>query len=121
MKKIIFLSLACFLLARENPFIPTGELNTDVVVTNLKQEFEPFSELKISLDKGDMLLDEVVLYTVQKDGSKRKQTIKVNKSIDASEPYVLTSAKNTVCKPCEIPPCARDNKFKHNSTCACCA
>lgn len=104
MKKIIFLSLACFLGARENPFLPTGELNTDVVVTNLKQEFEPLSELKISLDKGDMLLDEVVLYTVQKDGSKRKQVIKVNKSIDASEPYVLTPVKNTVCKPCEIPP-----------------
>lgn len=103
MKKIIFLSIACFLMARENPFVPAGDLNTDVVVTNLKQEFKPFSQLKIELDKSDMLIDEVVLYTVQKDGSKRKQSIKVGQSIDPNVEYVLTDIKNTICKSCQTP------------------
>lgn len=103
MRKIVFLCLSALVFARENPFIPTGELNTDVMTTNLKQEYEPFSKLNIEPKPGDMLLKEVVLRFVKDDGSERVERIDVKKMINNSANYVLIDAKDTICSPCPAP------------------
>ncbi|KEA45905.1 hypothetical protein CR66_05770 [Campylobacter mucosalis] len=77
------------LFGRENPFLPTSELNTSVMSTNLKDSFEEFHKQEINFPtNANLLLDVSFSYRVD-DGSIKHKRIDINKTIDKNAKYIL--------------------------------
>lgn len=91
MRKIIF--LACFFISvfsRENPFVPSENINLNIITTNIKDKYEEFEKQSIKFPSGASLLLGVRLKYRADDGSIREKTIDLNKTINHKNEYVLS-------------------------------
>lgn len=91
MRKIWFLILfLCFCFGRENPFVPVGKLNTNIVTTNIVETLSPFDKQHIKFPSNTKEFISLTLKYKNLDGSVREKIIDVNKSIDWQDEFVLT-------------------------------
>ncbi|WP_170000806.1 AMIN domain-containing protein [Campylobacter sp. RM16189] len=91
MRKIWFLILfLCFCFGRENPFVPVGKLNTNIVTTNIVETLSPFDKQHIKFPSDTKEFISLTLKYKNLDGSVREKIIDVNKSIDWQDEFVLT-------------------------------
>lgn len=91
MKVVFFLFFAILLSARENPFLPAGDLNTNTLTTNVKQTYPDFKTLEIRTNANDMLLREIVLLFRADDGNENKKKISIDQLIKPNSSYLLIS------------------------------
>ncbi|WP_211437432.1 AMIN domain-containing protein, partial [Campylobacter sp. RM16190] len=84
---ILFL---CFCFGRENPFVPVGKLNTNIVTTNIVETLSPFDKQHIKFPSDTKEFISLALKYKNLDGSVREKIIDVNKSIDWQDEFVLT-------------------------------
>ena len=102
MKKILFLTLfLSFCLSRENPFMPTGELNTSVVTTNVIETLSPFEKQHIKFPSDTKDFISITLKYKNLDGSVKEKVIDINKSVDWQDELILMkmAAPSVVVKP----------------------
>ena len=94
MRKFWYLSavLAASAVARENPFLPTGELNSSVMTSNPQEQRKLFDKQEIKFGDTGLLLDIVLRYRAS-DGSIKERVISdVNETINSDDEYVLQKA-----------------------------
>lgn len=87
-----FYLLSCIFLsivARENPFIATGDLNTSVKTTNIKEEYENFERQNVKFPSDASLLLNIKVQYRATDGSMKEKTIDINKTINPRNEYAL--------------------------------
>lgn len=95
MRKFWYLSavLAASAVARENPFLPTGELNSSVMTSNPQEQRKLFDKQEIKFGDTGLLLDIVLRYRAS-DGSIKERVISdVNETINSDDEYVLQKAQ----------------------------
>ena len=95
MRKFWYLSavLAVSAVARENPFLPTGELNSSVMTSNPQEQRKLFDKQEIKFGDTGLLLDIVLRYRAS-DGSIKERVISdVNETINSDDEYVLQKAQ----------------------------
>ncbi|MFC2587406.1 MAG: AMIN domain-containing protein [Campylobacter sp.] len=95
MRKFWYLSavLAASAVARENPFLPTGELNSSVMTSNPQEQRKLFDKQEIKFGDTGLLLDIVLRYRAS-DGTIKERVISdVNETINSDDEYVLQKAQ----------------------------
>lgn len=102
MRKIILLSLAIFLNARENPFAPVGNMSEKKIAsTNVVKQYEDFDKQEISLPNNARVLKYVIVGYQILDGSIKTKKVPINGKVDWHIPLLITS-KNAITPP--LPP-----------------
>lgn len=86
---LLFVTFFALLGARENPFVPTSELNTSVMTTNVKESYENFEREDVSLPPDASLLLGVSLRYRASDGSIKHKNFDINKSIPIGTQLIL--------------------------------
>ncbi|MFL1705383.1 AMIN domain-containing protein [Campylobacter sp. MOP7] len=84
---LVFLS---FSFGRENPFVPTGELNTSVTTTNSVEILTPFEKQNIKFPSDARNFISISVKYKSEDGSIKEKVIDVNKSINWNDELTLT-------------------------------
>ncbi|QKF91366.1 AMIN domain-containing protein [Campylobacter sp. CCUG 57310] len=84
---LIFLSAS---FGRENPFVPTGELNTSVTTTNSVEILAPFEKQNIKFPSDARNFISISVKYKSEDGSIKEKVIDVNKSINWHDELTLT-------------------------------
>lgn len=88
--RIFYLFLAVVgCLARENPFVPSGDINSDIITTNIKEEYEVFDKQSIKFPSDASLLLNIKIKYRANDGTIKEKSIDINKTIDYSDEYAL--------------------------------
>ncbi|WP_230057528.1 AMIN domain-containing protein [Campylobacter suis] len=91
MKKIVcFVLFISLVVARENPFIPTTELNTSIMTTNLTESYEALEKQDVNFSKDASLLLNIIFNYQASDGTIRQKVIDVNKTVDSNEEYIIS-------------------------------
>ncbi len=110
MRYILLLCLSLFLMARENPFIPTNQMDEKKIeATNVKPDIEDFKKQEITMPNDARILKYIILGYQAIDGSIKEKKIEVNKNIDWHESLNLTS-KETPIPPVVIEPVSSNHK-----------
>lgn len=91
MKKIVcFVLFISLVVARENPFIPTNELNTSIMTTNLTESYETLEKQDVNFSKDASLLLNIVFNYRANDGTIRQKIIDINKTVDSNKEYIIS-------------------------------
>ncbi len=110
MRYILLLCLSLFLTARENPFIPTNQMDEKKIeATNIKPDIEDFKQQRITMPNDARILKYIILGYQAIDGSIKEKNIKVDKNIDWHESLNLVS-KETFAPPVVIEPIKANHK-----------
>ncbi|MCD8213010.1 MAG: AMIN domain-containing protein [Campylobacter sp.] len=96
MKKIwLLFFIAIALNARENPFMPMGELNGSVMTTNIIEQYAQFDKQNIKFPSDMSLLLGITIKYRANDGSIKEKVIQdINKTVDWNDEYVIEKVKN---------------------------
>lgn len=95
---LVFLSV-CF--GRENPFVPTGAVNTDMTTTNVVEVLTPFDKQGFKFPSDARNFISITVKYKSEDGSIKEKVVDVNKSINWQDELVLMRAPtpSVVIKP----------------------
>lgn len=90
MNKFILVALFVALaFGRENPFVPSKNLNQNTVATNIKERYEMLGSVPITPPNGAMLLREVVLRYQLDDGTQKDEVLNIDRAINQQASYFL--------------------------------
>ncbi|MBR8463320.1 hypothetical protein KDD93_01880 [Campylobacter sp. faydin G-24] len=92
MKKIwlLYFVFVLILTARENPFSSISELNTSVMTSNIKEQYDEFDKQNIKFPNDTNLLMQIAIKYRANDGSIKEKIISdVNKTIDTKDEYII--------------------------------
>ncbi len=90
MKYTLFLAfLAVVLMARENPFTPSGVAKSDINSTNIITKPKDFTSLNISLPSDARELSHISVHYKSVDGSIKTKNYEIDSSIDWHDTLVL--------------------------------
>lgn len=103
MKYFLVLFFSVFLIARENPFIPSGEMDEDKIkATNIKPLIEDFEKKRINLPNSARILKYITIGYQTIDGSIKEKKVLVNENIDWHDDLIL-SVKDIAPIPTIVP------------------
>ena len=90
MKYTLFLAfLATILMARENPFVPSGVAKSDINSTNIITKPKDFTSLNINLPSDARELSHISVHYKSVDGSIKTKNYEIDSSIDWHDTLVL--------------------------------
>ncbi|SFO92615.1 AMIN domain-containing protein [Hydrogenimonas thermophila] len=89
----ILIALYSLTLARQNPFKPVIDETVLPVTANKIEKVPDFKELRINLPSDARVLKSVTIFYQSIDGSVKKESLKVDKSIDWHKPIIVTQGK----------------------------
>ncbi|MDL0088793.1 AMIN domain-containing protein [Campylobacter gastrosuis] len=89
--RIFYLFVAVFVscFARENPFVPSGDINGEIITTNIKEEYEVFNKQSIKFPSDASLLLNIKIKYRANDGTIKEKSIDINKTINHNDEYAL--------------------------------
>jgi len=90
---IILIALYSLALSRQNPFKPVIDETVLPVTTNRIEKLPDFKELRIKLPSDARILKSVTLFYQSVDGSIKKESLEVDRSIDWHKPIIITQSK----------------------------
>ena len=85
MKKLLFLFIFAFLLARVNPFKPVVKPQNTLVITPTY-----FKETKVSMPSDARILKEIIFVYQSASGDIKEKKLKINKHIDFHKPIFIS-------------------------------
>jgi len=89
----ILIALYSIILARQNPFKPVIDDTVLPVTANNIEKFPEFKELQIKLPNDARVLKTVKIFYQSVDGSVKKESMKVDESIDWHKPIIVTQSE----------------------------
>jgi putative periplasmic protein len=91
MNRILFLVFIFFaaVFGRENPFAPTGELNSSIATSNVAPSLPPFEKQYVKFPSDARELISVSFKYKSGDGSIKEKNVNIDKSIDYRDEFVL--------------------------------
>ena len=89
----ILITLYSLILARQNPFKPVIDETVLPVTTNNIEKLPEFKELRINLPNDARVLKSVTIFYQSVDGSVKKESLKVDKTIDWHKPIIVTQSE----------------------------
>lgn len=96
MKKIllIYACAICIIYGRENPFLPSEEINSSIQTTNINLNAKPFDRKIFNMPNDSREIDRVVIYYKSLDGSIKEKTVDINASINWKDSLSLNVVKS---------------------------
>lgn len=94
MRSLCLLCFVSLLFARENPFLPIGELNTSIITTNLQESYEVLNSENINFPSDANLLLNIKFTYRANDGKIKHKNFDINKTISGHREYVLSKANS---------------------------